>query len=210
MKNFFLLLAGIIFIFIGSLNNAQAELLWELKTGDVRTYIGHDSTSKNSWNQTITVLETETLGGHEYFKIDQYNYHGEGDHDEAFFRSTENQILVYDGNGGEEILFQIAPFEDTWFFFDERHERIENEVITIPYNGGTTLDAYVFRCSEDGSPYWYEYVFPGLGHIQEVDWYVDNNAPYIEQLSAIVPIPGAVWLLGSGLAGLIGLQTKKK
>ena len=31
----------------------------------------------------------------------------------------------------------------------------------------------------------------------------------IERSAAPVPIPGALWLLGSGIAGLIGLRTKK-
>ncbi|NOU15464.1 MAG: VPLPA-CTERM sorting domain-containing protein [Methylococcaceae bacterium] len=36
-----------------------------------------------------------------------------------------------------------------------------------------------------------------------------DNIKIAANVSA-VPVPGAVWLLGSGLAGLVGLQRRKK
>jgi hypothetical protein len=59
----------------------------------------------------------------------------------------------------------------------------------------------------------YEYVIPGLGLVQEVDWWT-INAPKIMQLTDItnapVPIPSAILLLGSGLIGLAGFGRRKK
>jgi hypothetical protein len=45
-------------------------------------------------------------------------------------------------------------------------------------------------------------------------WYVNDQVIY-NKLGAwvvadVVPIPGAVWLLGSGLVGLVGLRKKLK
>jgi len=59
----------------------------------------------------------------------------------------------------------------------------------------------------------YECVIPGLGLVQEVDWWT-INAPKIMQSTDItnapVPIPSAIFLLGSGLIGLAGFGRRKK
>ncbi|MGD9158806.1 MAG: hypothetical protein PVG39_10400 [Desulfobacteraceae bacterium] len=55
----------------------------------------------------------------------------------------------------------------------------------------------------------YNYIWLQTGY-EEEDWYTHGNATFLDAFGANpVPIPGAVWLLGSGLLGLMGIRRRK-
>jgi hypothetical protein len=69
-----------------------------------------------------------------------------------------------------------------------------NTFISIDYPGNTGITA-VYDINNYGSI---------------VGWYTDPTAGERGFLATPVPIPGAVWLLGSGLIGLVGLKSIRR
>jgi hypothetical protein len=65
-------------------------------------------------------------------------------------------------------------------------------------------------CSTCGSPNWYSWIFNFTDGYQGID--VPNNHDYAWAVrdGDVVPIPGALWLLGSGFIGIVGIRKKFK
>jgi hypothetical protein len=70
-------------------------------------------------------------------------------------------------------------------------------------NGSLDLDAedFLYTSQGDGTPYYSVAELRGVQNLPSTDG---------QALIAPVPVPAAVWLLGSGLVGLVGLRRKMK
>ncbi|MGD9158808.1 MAG: PEP-CTERM sorting domain-containing protein [Desulfobacteraceae bacterium] len=114
-----------------------------------------------------------------------------------------------------------TPGED---YFENRDGTIKDGVSFN--NGGFGALAYTYMTIDLDNP---KIVDPATGELMELDpitgeynyiwfeagYYEDDglthgNASFLDALGANpVPVPGAVWLLGSGLIGIIGIRRKK-
>lgn len=216
----YILIINVLFS-LGTCNSALAALLVPFNVGDIYTYNKHDSAiPPNEWTVTRQALEYVDVGGQQYIKVGSWNTHGDGNYSEFLIRSTENAVYAEDGS----LIDQIAPVGTTWGFSSswdgssgtQINEIIAIESVTVPY--GTFDTAYVHRAYFDpddpslpNTAYWYDYIVPGYGFVKQVDYTWSSNTPYTEELVQItsVPIPGAVWLIGSGLIGLMGFVRRK-
>jgi hypothetical protein len=65
-------------------------------------------------------MEQVNLGGKTYFHVRQTNYDpydpngGENLSDDFYVRSTDSQVLAYNGAGGEDLIYQAAGPGTTW------------------------------------------------------------------------------------------------
>ncbi len=209
-------IAGI--LSLGLLSTADAAL-WPMEVGQIWTYTRTDNNGL-SWNVEISILEQVTHDSEQYFRFSNYNYINTGSTKENFVRSTADTVYFWEDGVGELALFRAnEPVGTTWMLGDDEHQRMANESIHVPYFGQDAslndiyLEAFVFRGKNvvDDSPYWYEYFVPGIGLVREVDEWSDNPPTTLELVSiSTVPILPAIWLLGSGIVGLIGVAKCKK
>lgn len=129
--------------------------------------------------------------------IDVADLHGDDEDTEALaLRETLKNTLYSDG---QSLTGTIVMPENGAYYIDITG--IYDDWVTgAAENNGLILVSY----SENGSGYPLGIVgakFASFGN-------ETGNAPYITSVNP-VPVPGAVWLLGSGLAGLAGLGRRK-
>jgi hypothetical protein len=129
--------------------------------------------------------------------IDVADLHGDDEDTEALaLRETLKNTLY---SGGQSLTGAIVMPENGAYYID----------ITNIYNDWVTGEAdnnglILVSDSENGSGYPLGVVgaqFASFGN-------ETGNTPYITSVNP-VPVPGAVWLLGSGLLGMIGLRRRK-
>jgi len=163
---------------------AFAELLWPLETGTVYEFSNSDNSGAN-WTAQIGILEEATLGSKKYNHVRLRNY-WPGDLEDIYVRSTDTALYGWTGNG-EGLILKIGPVGTT--FFDGTDDDVFVEIIgiepvTVPYGGPYT--AYVYRKYDmsENSPFWYNYLVPGLGMLKEVHYWSDNP-PMVMELTRI-------------------------
>ena len=178
------------------------DLVWPLQVGQRYEYNKSDN-SGAQWPVYIEVTSQITYNSLDYFEIKVWNYDNDGAiEDIGDFRSTETAWYRYNPNGNDYEDFRKAPVGTTWSYFEPGAsgmnyifmEIIAVEPVTVPY--GTFNTAYVTRkclcVSPDGSgarsPYWYNWIVPGVGYVKEVDYYakVGEFPPMIMELVNIV------------------------
>jgi hypothetical protein len=119
----------------------------------------------------------------------------------------------YDGEG-DYFLNQDGTFKLGGPFFNGGKPAWSHTYMTIDLDNPLIVE----RVDEDGRPVYedigpidgeFNYIWFEGGYYED-DEYTHGNANFIDAFGANpVPIPGAVWLLGSGLLGLIGIRRKK-
>jgi hypothetical protein len=192
----------------------QVGMWWELDK--------HDSAvPQNNWTVRGQVLGTVTIGSQDYFNIGQWDYQP-GVYREIPLRSTDQAVYIYDGVS-EHLVFQIAPVGTTWSNIEtdgtQIREIISIETVTVPF--GTFNNAYVHRNyfdpddpTQPNSPYWYEYVVPGVGNVKEVDYYTDNNPPTVTELARVgvvpEPISSTLFIVGGITLGFRRFWKKRR
>ncbi|MCP3873157.1 MAG: VPLPA-CTERM sorting domain-containing protein [Desulfobacteraceae bacterium] len=198
MKNFFATIIVIFVLCFGCLASAHATFVVDTGEPD---YLGQWAVFSNQWvagqftlNQAYTISDIEG------------NFRGDGGTltmvvygDSANLPDTNNeflngQITVSDTHPGANKWYSLSGLSlnlaagDYWLAYEVR--------TGDTYNGSVSLfmpdplDAYVYS-TDAGTTY-----TPGSSFALRI-----QGDP--------VPIPGAVWLLGSGLIGLAGLRRKK-
>jgi len=196
-KKLWFLVLTLCLVLISEIGNAAS--LFRFRDGDVSTFFRTDSASPtpNTWSVTVTVHGTETYGGKKYFHLQQYNYENDSLTQDMYIRSEGNNAYMYIVDTSTEINFlRIGPvgttwnnpcYEDSYGLGTQYHEITAIESVTVPF--GTFTNAYVVRSYEVytgfTSPDVYNYVVPGYGMIQEVDYWADNP-PQSHQLSSYV------------------------
>lgn len=109
------------------------------------------------------------------------------------FAAEYDQIAV-----SADASYYIEPTPGTYTYDHQTLSGTYDEVFTNIQFVSIYTFARSYYSSEYGNP---SHLIPG---------YADVNVTnlLIERVTSPVPIPGAVWLLGSGLLGLIGLKRK--
>lgn len=99
---------------------------------------------------------------------------------------------------GYGLVYKLGAFDQDGLLLDDPNYLRDGIVVTFDFGGGLGDLVVVQFDPGDGSN-----LFGDV--IKSRD--VDASGPNFQ---AVVPIPGAVWLLGSGLVGLVGLKRRKK
>jgi hypothetical protein len=217
LYNFRVLTIACLCCFITS--HANAAELWPFQVSESYEYSRTD-VNNHTWSVTLDVLAEVTLANQSYFQVRRWNYDDDGDTAEFYWRSTEDAVLVWAGGTTEIVLFLDASPGTTWQSGDTFNEIMPSANIHVPYFGQDIngddifLQAIVVRRNNpfDDSPYWYDYLVPGIGFVQEIDWWTDD-APKIQELTnktAAVPVPAAIWLLAPGIVSIFGFKKKFK
>jgi len=217
LNNFRVLTIACLCCFITS--HVNAAELWPFQISESYEFSRTD-VNDYTWPVTLDVLAEVTLGAQNYFQVRRWNYRDNGDIADFYWRSTEDAVLAWTGGTNESVVFLNASPGTTWLSGDTFNEIMPPENIHVPYfgqdiNGDDIFyQAIVVRRNKpsDASPYWYDYLVPGIGCVKEIDWYTDN-APKIEELTnktTVVPVPAAIWLLASGIVSILGFKKKFK
>ena len=200
----------LILFMLAPFHSVFAALLLPLDVNDLYISKKHDSANPaNEWTTSTQGLDRVEIGGQQYVKAGTWNSHGDGNYDEFLFRSTETAVYGADGS----MIWQIGPIGTTWSFSSYWadtalsgsivNEIISIESVTVPY--GTFNNAYVTQA-------YFDFDDPSVGSVKQIDYTWSTNGPAIEELVQIsrVPNSASIWLLGSGLIGLIGLAKLKR
>jgi len=175
----------------GVLARAGQNPLFNLKKGNRLVYNSSDKLG-NTWHMNMEVKEEVLLNGKIYTHLRQTNYDPYQDNvqDDVYIRCTDKKIFKYNGTG-EDLVFQAADKGTKWNFAvpggTVYSEIIDIAQVTVPYGG--PLVAYVQRgyfkpTGGAASPYWFDYVVPGLAVAKTVDHWVDQpRAPVTHVLA---------------------------
>ncbi len=127
-------------------------------------------------------------------------------------------VELYKDEVGVEMGMLAGSYETTYTYMPEP----ENAVIS--YTGGTIVGPVAYLLAKDGAVpdtnpdthAWYLYNLTNLGWTgtEEITitglWPDQGSFSHVTLYGTPVPIPAAVWLLGSGLLGLIGVGRRMK
>ncbi|MFH1776252.1 MAG: PEP-CTERM sorting domain-containing protein [Candidatus Omnitrophota bacterium] len=203
-------------LFLISTKNAFADQLWPAQVGDRYEYNTHDSANpQNAWTTRLDFGSTTTLGGQEYLNVARMDFIEGGavlGTSSWYGRFTENAVYSYGmaGNNYETLDFQAALVGTTWsvpftvggIAGNRITEIMPFEQVNVPY--GTFNSAYVYKTYFDptssslsNSPYWYEYVVPGVGYVKQVNYWT-SNYPTTLELASVTPEPASMLLFGLG------------
>jgi hypothetical protein len=195
-KKLWFLVLTLCLVLISEIGNAAS--LFRFRDGDVSTFFRTDSASPtpNTWSVTVLFMEQKPTVA-KSTPLQQYNYENDSLTQDMYIRSEGNNAYMYIVDTSTEINFlRIGPvgttwnnpcYEDSYGLGTQYHEITAIESVTVPF--GTFTNAYVVRSYEVytgfTSPDVYNYVVPGYGMIQEVDYWADNP-PQSHQLSSYV------------------------
>jgi len=167
-------------------------LRWEYKRWDSANPV-------NEWTVHMELDHKTTINSQTYFHLQRWNHENDGAlEDMDYFRSTEQAVYWYNPSGTDYVVHQAAPIGTNWHYplgdGDPDYlvrEIIAIEPVTVPY--GTFDTAYVYRKYVSGpddfkSPYWYEWMVPGLCYVKEVDWWSmeGQSSPLIMELVDVI------------------------
>ncbi len=196
-------------------NNAQAAL-WDMNVGDVYTYDGIDSAG-NTWVQTLTVTSSHAHpSGGLYYQVQSYNYENGLETGSWYFYANNASISVSDNQIDWDLFIdRTLPASSSWTISEDDGDTMQRTTHGyVDSLGGYWLEQYKIDINGNRlSPSDNYLIVDGLGIVGEVDYWVSNNAPYIQTRRdwtppSAVPAPNTLLLLGSGLLGLVGVRRK--
>lgn len=192
---------AVVFLTVASLMStiltAEEVHVMPLETGQVFTYERTDS-NETSWIMTWEIGEKVMIDEDEYFRFSECNYYPDHNSGDEYLRSSDEAVYVR-GDNNVDILLHLRGFVDIYWTFDigegyvatRTIDRIEE--VNVPYGG--PYQAYVYQNEErEGEVVynsWEDYLVPGLGVVQIVD-YIDPDCigcmlPVTTKLLSITP-----------------------
>jgi hypothetical protein len=162
------------------LGRAGMNPFFPFKTGMVMEYNSSDN-GGHTWHMRLQVLEQATLSGKQYYHIRQLNYdpyhlHGGPDTLKDFYiRGDDKAVYMYDGVGGENIVFKAADKLTSWTYPENAGtvtaQIVDIVQVTVPYGGPLTAYKHQNTWTNGSvtSPQWTNYVVPGLTMVKIED-----------------------------------------
>ena len=192
-------------VLLGMIGPTRAEPLIPLYEGQVFTYHRWDTSNPAGWSVLMEVMGQEiTLGSHEYFHVQVWNYENDSEFtEEGYHRSTEQAAYVYGPDGREYVAHQKAPVGTRWSVAQEYEgyryrtaEIVAIESVTVPY--GTFDGAYKHRfylcydpdnLSLGKSADSYQWIVPGIGPVKQETYFLTDYPPAIMELVGMSVAP---------------------
>ena len=190
----------------------------------------YDNSHQGTWYQANAWAAGLNVGGVTGWRLTQtlpvngstynQNFSYNGSTDWGFNISAPGS--AYPGFKGNELayLYYVDLGNKGYFDVNGNKQSGSGLVNTGPFKNLQQQDAYYLSGTEyPTQPGWTAFLFPFSSNANDAgcqgggNEYIDNYyalAVHSGDVGAPVPIPGAVWLLGSGLAGLIGFAKLKK
>ncbi len=183
-------------LIIAATGNVLANTsVWPLDVGQTWLYERTDAVS-GPWQVNLDVLSKQTLGAYEYYQARISNYDNQGESEDWYIRSTDTGVYTWDGSA-DQLTFQIAPIGTVIINGDTQRELVAIESVTVPYGGPYQAYKYENQDTVEMSPYWYEYIVPGIGIVQQIDYWADTGLGQVAPLEQkLVNIEG--FISGSG------------
>jgi hypothetical protein len=183
------------------LARAGMNPFFPFKTGMVMKYNSSDNVG-NTWHMRMQVLEQVTLNDKQYYHMRQFNYDpyhqygGPNTLEDFYIRGDDKALYLYDGNGGENIVFKAADKLTSWSRLESggtvTTQIVDIVQVTVPYGGPLTAYKHqnIWTNGIDTSPPWYDYVVPGLTMVRIED-NDDNGRTFTHVLASVRMVGGS-------------------
>ncbi len=186
---------------------APAGPLFPLQMGGYYSYDGSDAAG-HTWTCKLKVVaQGITLAnGQTYYHVRQKDGDpfdpNKANPQDCLFRCTDTQGWMSVG-GGEALQFQTGPTSTpSWITPDGDTASIiaDSLSVTVPYGTFNPVYEDQYISSDPYSQPWYAYLFPNLGMIKQVDYWVDTGrAPAVLALRQVGTKPVVLWPMNTGM-----------
>lgn len=156
---------------------SQGAPVWPLEVGQIWVYEAYDSNGNvvPDAEQHAVVSGTAIKGSEDYYIFR-----------DSYFRSTDTAIYEWDDDtNNHELFFFMGSVGDIWTHSTNNTVEIldTDYMVDITYGSGT-YSSYQLKFS-DPSGYWYMYIVPGLGVVQDDERFDADSSDYLYKLKAI-------------------------
>jgi hypothetical protein len=163
---------------------------WPMPLGRMLTYSVSNSLS-GVWAQQMQSAGILSVPSH----TNQYTFSLVSDPSGTnayFVRSTDRTVYVSPNGAAEQLKWTNGPVGTSWTYQDSAGEIVSTILstsATVSVPAGTYNNCLIFsnRCAScsDSTPYFIEYVKPGVGLVYWQDYWGVDNPPNIYRLQSI-------------------------
>ena len=219
MKRLFLFMIGFIFLFVGTAGAALIEGTYYAGTGTwgvdhINGIAYRTSTIPDGnlgyWNasgQIINIIQVGSPTGDGTYVYQQFQVNKTGTTTFNFSDdngATYNQYVA-SGPTVQNFVARFLPIGGGVYQYDGLRDGAGNPVQTIEYSYGQITDETLTTYNLLGTFVMEEVGFILNGYMPSTNW---GNVLSSKLVISAVPIPTAIWLLGSGLIGLVGIRRR--